>query len=461
MPDKIYNHKIIAAVRDFTEKPVFPVLVGAAAFLCYCLCLPITAILLLGLPVIFTFFFNRDTRPALGVVLLAVLTLRYMTMLSSYLSAYAIAVYALIGSGVIAGLVCRFIWYGKISGSNKIWQGLALVSVAILVGGAFGGYWTTFNIASSLGIAAGTLSVTLIFGYTMKRREDNLVYLARILVIAAVTISLQLAEFYIKNYDGQELNGVWKASIATGWGISNLVGEMIAFLMPAIFFLACREKHGYLYNFAAVVCFVAVYFTLGRNALIWASAVMLVGFTVNCFVGKNKLGNRIFAAAFVIVLGAAVAVLVKSGVMERLATFFTTSGFNDRGRFAIWREWLTYFKENPLLGKGVAAYRTLHPGEPMNAHNTLIQMLGGCGLMGTVLYLYHRMQTVQLLTKKPTLDRIYFGSTFVVGVGLSLIDPLFFQVYFAFFYAAVLLVLEKDADETTETETPSSKPDKP
>lgn len=447
MLEKIRNNKTIATVCAFLDGPFFPVVLGATALLFYILALPIVGLVAFGLVFAFVFFFCDDTRPALAVALLAFLTLRYKYDVGAYLSTSAIVCYCVFGPVVLASIVVRFIAYERPKHKHRLLLGLVLMCIALFFGGAFSDYYRIHNIYNALALTGGFCGVYVLFSYTLKHREDNLLYIARICTVALCVIALQMLDFYIREYKmGTPLDGVWKGKIMLGWGISNLIGEMSAMLFPAVFYLIYKENRGYLYYLAVVVGYVAVYFTLGRNALLCSSFVVLIGIVVNCFVGKNRKANACIALTILVVGLMVVLSLKEAGKLKFLLTFFSETKLDDRGRFKIWKEYIELFKEEPLLGVGFTAHRILYPGQPLNAHNTLIQMLSSTGIVGLALYLIHRFQTVVLFVKKPSFDRLFVGSCLITGVIASLLDPLFFRTYFTIYYVALLLVIEKSSE---------------
>ena len=447
MLKKIRKDKRITAICAFLDSPLFPAVLGASALIFYILALPIIALVAFGLVFAFIFFFCDDTRPALAVVLLTFLTLRYKYEVGAYLSAPAIVCYCVFGPVLLASIVVRFLAYPIPKHKRGILLGLILMCAAFFFGGAFSDYYRIHNLYNALALTGGFCGVYALFSYTLKHREDNLLYISRICAIALCVIAVQVLDFYIREYKmGTPLDANWKTKICLGWGISNLVGEMSAILVPAVFYLIYKESRGYLYYLVLVAGFVAVYFTLGRNALLCSGCVVLVGIAVNCFVGKNRRANACIAA-LVLIMGLIVVLSLKeAGKLKFLLTFFSKAKLDDHGRYDIWKEYIDLFKEKPVLGVGFAAHRILYPGMPLNAHNTLIQMLSSTGIIGLTLYLIHRLQTILLFVKNPSFDRLFVGACVVTGVVASLLDPLFFRTYFAIYYAALLLIIEKSAE---------------
>ncbi len=462
MLERIYNNKIVAKFRSLVDGKLFPVFVGAFILLFYLLKWHIPALAVLAFIVSLILLCCKDIRPALSPVMLAHLVLcHYYPEIgrASYLKTSSIIVYAIMGSLVISSLAFNLLAYRKQRKlqKSKLFTGLAVMCCAFLLGGAFSGYYGIYNFSTGIVFTLAYLVAYLVFFVAMEHREDNLRYIALVCCVSASVVVCQIAHIYIVKFEsGMALGDGWKSSIVAGWGISNTLGEFLAMFMPSVFYLIYKEKRGYFYYILAVIMFVAMYLTLCRAALIFGGLAFVVGAVVNCFKGKNRKINTIIAIS-IFVIGTALIILeLTSGLFDKMLAFFSQTGIDDRGRFFIWKEWIRLWKEEPMLGVGFRAYRIVYPDAyAINAHNTIIQMLAGTGIMGLVLYIYHRVETVKLFVKKPTIDRLFGGGLALVGVLVSFLDPLFFRMYFAFYYSLTLLTVEKSLlyDEQKENKS--------
>ena len=450
MPEKIYNNKIVAKVRNFIDGSLFPIFVGAFILLFYFLRLHIVALAVLAFLVSLILLFCKDIRPAIPEVVLSHLVLCHYygeIGVGSYLKTSSIVVYCVFGAMVLGSLAFNLIAYrkGRKLQKSKIGTGLLCMCCAFLFGGIFSKYYAINNFLTGLVFTGAYFVVYAVFFVAMEHRADNLRYVAIVCCVSASVVICQIAHIYAVKYTaGMALDNDWKSLIVAGWGISNTLGEFLAMFFPAVFYLIYKEKRGYLYYILLVLMAIALFFTLCRAGILFGGGAFVVCSVIVCLKGENKKINRIITA----VLGAmciAVAVVgITPGLLDKVFAFFSDTGMNDRGRFPIWKEWLRLFKEEPILGVGFRAYRIVHPlAFAINAHNTPIQMLAGTGIMGFMLYLFHRVETVKLFTKKPNLERMFLGGVALVGVLCSLLDPLFFRAYFAMYYSVCLLAVEK------------------
>ena len=447
------DNKIIAKLRSFFEGWYFPVSLGAVLFLCYALGLEMLPLILIAASFVFICLFSEDTRPGLAALLLGFLSLRYKYDLSAYVSVGAIVTYAVGGMLVAAAVVYRLLITERITHKRTLWISLSLLGVGFLLGGVGSKHYELHSFLVAISNTALLIVIYLFFSFTMKPRKDNLVYLARVCAVAICVIALQVAELYLRSFTlDMRLDGEWKEyGLIVGWGISNLIGEMLVTLLPAVFYLIYKEKRGYWYYLVVAIACVATYFTLARGALLCEFFVVLAGVIVNCIFGKNKWLNVAMASVLFLGLVGALAYLQISGKGRAIFTFFVEAGFSDRGRFELWEACVELWKTSPVFGVSFSAYRHLELQKETlySAHNTFIQMLSGTGIVGLTAYVIHRGHTVWLLFKKPCLDRFFMSACLVSALAVSLVGPLFFRVYFLIYYAVFLMALEKslEADE--------------
>lgn len=444
---KIAQKKEMAAVCSFMDGSLFPIVLAAFVFLFYVLNVPLLSLLLCVVCLCFVFLFLEDTRPAIAILFLMTLSFRYKDNAEAYLSFSAIAAYAFLLPVVIFSIVYRLVlrrveWKEK-SGLLS----MALLSVAFLTCGIFSKYYDLLNFGYGVAAAAVLFGCYAVFAFTMRSRADNLLYLARVCAVSACMIALEVLELYIRKYEwGTPLDTAWKNEVVLGWSISNLVAEVMVFFLPAIFYLIYKEKYGYLYWIAVAVVLIAVYFTFGRNALLWGGITTLIGTAINLFAGRNKrIHRRIILTIAVLGIGILL-LLYFTGHLSTLMRFFQDVKLDDRGRFKIWEVHLDFFGESPVFGVGFQAYCKMPGVRVRYAHNHLIQMLASTGVVGFVLYGVHRVQTVCLLLKKRTMERLFMSGCLAVGMAMSLLSPLFFLVYFLLYYSIILLFLEKSVD---------------
>ena len=113
--------------------------------------------------------------------------------------------------------------------------------------------------------------------------------------------------------------------------------------------------------------------------------VALLCFGYVCVKGRDR------ASACVLAAGLVAAVVIASSMnfddIKHLFTYYINSGFDDHGRFDLWREALEKYLRAPVFGYGYAyKYDTVF-ANVYSPHNTLLQYLCISGIFGLVCYL--------------------------------------------------------------------------
>ena len=442
------KNKIIAKVNAFVESAFFPLLLGVAALLLYVLNLPIVTLALLAVCGVYICLFAENMRAGLAVLTFAMITFRYKDNGAAYLSTGAMVVYAVLGLPLLLSAVYRLL-FRRVAYKKK-WGLLSVfcLGFSFLLGGLFTKYYTGGNFALAIGLAGSVFLTYAFFSFTLEWKEDSLLYFARLCAIIVCMISIEVGEFYLRVYEkGTPLDWVWKERIILGWSISNMVGETMAILFPAIFFLIYKEKKGYLYWIVVAVGLIGIYFTYSRSALLWSGLATIVYSLVNCFIGEYKKIHRIVVASAIALVLAVVLALGLAGYLKGLLRFFLETGTSDRKRLYLWEYHLKLFKESPILGVGFKAFHSLTQGREHLAHNNLLQVLASTGVVGFLLYIFHRLQTLYTLFQKKTAPRFFVGGCLLVALAIGLFSSAFFHTYFLCYYGVILLILEKSLEE--------------
>ena len=130
--------------------------------------------------------------------------------------------------------------------------------------------------------------------------------------------------------------------------------------------------------------------------------------------------------------------------------FSFANGLNSNGRDEIYKHAVETFYSYPLLGGGFYGINsTLHPSEvgwnaffPRMWHNNILQVLATGGLVCFIAYLVHRIQTIKLCKKKPTIENAFIALSLLALLLMSLLDCYFFQLGPMLFYSSALAFIE-------------------
>lgn len=272
-------------------------------------------------------------------------------------------------------------------------------------------------------------------------------YFAWVLFFLGLCSAGQLLEVYLNGnviVDGQ----IVRANIFVGWGTYNNLGLMILLGMPGAFYLSTVRKRGFAFNLFGNFFYLCVLLSNSRTCILAGATVY---FLCMYFVLREKKNHRqnfgVFLAAFLILLAL---FLFFGEYVMKLFNGLIEIGANSSGRWEIYGLGVKQFFSAPMLGKGFFACDA-YPwwevaGEnllPPLWHNTFIQMLASCGLVGLFAYVYHRVQTFWHFVSSPTKEKTFLGICILAFLLTNLLDCHFFLLGPGLFYSSFLALAEK------------------
>ncbi len=320
---------------------------------------------------------------------------------------------------------------------------LSLLCAAFLLNGVFSSGWHWAGLLVGF-IEAFVYFFTFYIFYLGLRGEskDGLVeYFCYITLLIAAVIVAEMA-FMFMTYDGIIVDGsIVKTKVNLGWGIWNPIGFSLTVLIPMLVFGAMKMRYPAVYVVASVITYLCAALTMSRNALIFATLALIASYVIGCFAGARKLMFRIITLA-----GAAVVLVAAVVMWDKIAGIFATvmeQGFDNNGRFDLWRAGIESFTSAPVFGKGFCSTGTgsdIASFIPTMAHNTVVQVLAAMGIFGMAAYAYYRAHSLVPFIARPTLEKSMLLMPMLITVGMSLLDNFVFYVYTVFYYAMAMAI---------------------
>lgn len=276
-------------------------------------------------------------------------------------------------------------------------------------------------------------------------------YLAWTGLAVGFVVLVQLLENYLSGriFEDGTIN---RELIATGWGMHNNVGCMMAMMMPFGFYLAGQSKRGWLFNVLGTLLFLGVLLSCSRGSILMAGiAYCLCAFLLLKGPESRKQNLRVYLIA----LGAvAVAVVVLLPKLLGVFRLFISQLGNVSQRDNLLYYGICQFLGEPVFGGSFFPQGSYVPWDwanldafssffPPRWHNTLVQMLASCGTVGITAYLIHRGQTVKLFWKRRSAEHTFLAISLGVLLCAGLLDCHFFNVGPVLFYSMSLAFAEK------------------
>ena len=286
-------------------------------------------------------------------------------------------------------------------------------------------------------------------------------YLAMIGLLAGFTVGFEILNIYCTGnvVVVDALRGVLirREHIYTGWGHYNNMAVLIAMAIPFAFYFMYIGKRVILNSIlAALLCVFAV-LSCSRAGILGAGGIYLFCAIAVLFKTKNRRAKIMISAGLGVAFAALIVVFFLA--QEVFASAFA-NGLKSDARMELYEAGISVFQEHPILGatfyslnvyvqnlgenvtwiwSDVEAFTNFFPGR---WHNTVVQMLASCGIVGLVAYLFHRYQSVLLFWRDPHAEKTFIGLSLCVILALSLLDCHLFNLGPTLFYSAALAYAE-------------------
>ena len=241
-----------------------------------------------------------------------------------------------------------------------------------------------------------------------------------------------------------------RSAIYTGWGMYNNIGATLAMMIPFPFYLATKYRKGWIGAMAGSLFLVGVVLTCSRASILCGGGIYCICVVLMLYFSSNRKANTFTVALFV---GGVFVLVMFFG--EKLLNLFSSlldQGLDPSNRDSIYRDGLLLFGKYPLFGGSFFSTEYAPWGWSTNAaftsffpprwHNTYVQLLASCGVLGLASYGLHRWQTVKLflLSRKP--EKIFIACSVIVLLTTSLFDCHFFNIGPVLFYSMALAFAE-------------------
>ncbi|MBE6674486.1 MAG: hypothetical protein E7596_05220 [Ruminococcaceae bacterium] len=441
--------------KSFLNGYYYPLLIFLTALMAHTFSLELLGAAIFFITATAGFIFCEDLKFLISPLIMFILMFSQKSVASGifFTKPYLIAMVCC-AIYIIALFFAHFIIYKKLINfksflKSKLFLGYILISVAFLLNGFLNFDEYSFgNIVFALALIGSFGVVFLIFNINLN--SENLVkYLFFVLYLVSLLVTLELFFSFFNQI--RIVNGeIVKESILLGWGMWNNVGGMLSFLLPIHFYYASTtKKFGFLFYGSGILSYLAIVLTLSRSSLLVSSLIIVACAIIGCFCGENKKINRIITASVAII--GCVGIIVLWEKISGILGDYIARGFDDNGRFEIYKKGFKNFLSNPIFGGGFcsvdAQEHQFISFLPDRYHNTIIQLLGACGIVGLSAYLFHRYQTIKLLWQKRSLSVVFAFLCILSLLLTSMLDNHFFNIYPGFIYTLILVTIEKSSCE--------------
>ena len=456
--EKIGNSQAATVIREFIGSKFFPVVTALVILICYYLGWDIVNIWYLGIVAVAMLITCRDLTPSIALFLFMpiIISLKNSpsplgTSSDYFLRPEILGQIIAVITIAVATLVVR-IGYNiatKAFRPSPLFFGICAFSAALLLNGALTSNYNPLNLLYGLFLSAMFIGIFMIVSSNIEVTEKTFEKVAFYFLCLFVVLSLELFVAYL-TYDGLIVDGkVIRIKLFFGWGMYNTIGMLFCLCIPASFYLAIKKKHGWVYTIIGLLNIAMTLLTLSRQSMVGAA---VAGVACVIWLLISVKGTERVIDSIIIAIVAVIAISCVIGMWDEFIIYFNTLGDNfenGNGRFILWERAFKDFLNYPLFGVGFFGNNVsdIDPGFagldiiPRMYHNTIMQMLGGCGIVGLIAYVVHRLQTIWSFIKNITRERIFIAIVLGVFLTICLFDNHLFYLFPTLIYTALIALL--------------------
>ncbi|MDE6868307.1 MAG: O-antigen ligase family protein [Clostridia bacterium] len=353
---------------------------------------------------------------------------------------------------LVGAMIYRIVMVGvkKSFKPTPVFFGLCALALTFLLNGVFSKEYDPLNLAYGVFMAFFFLGIFVMFKDNIKVNKNTFIDIAVAFMAFSIVLVTELAVAYLTS-EGVFVNGsINRDKLMYGWGVHNTMGMLLVLCIPSATYLAGKFRYGFPLTLYSLVLIIAAFLSMSRQAMIGAVFTYIICAIILLVKGKNRIANTLIIGVGLI--GAIIVVGLKQdsvfAYMKKLFDNIIVDGeLNGSHRWQIWQTGIQNFISAPVFGVGFFV-DIPHVAEmvgldiiPLMYHNTFVQMLAACGILGLAAYLVHRVQTIICYFKNVTVDRSFIAVTVLSMLVISIIDNHLFYIFPTMIYSSLIAVL--------------------
>ena len=465
---KSKTQKIVDIFRAILSSKYFSFITAAVTLLCYYLGWDVVLFYYIAIVGIMILLLLEDATPFISLLLFMSISISLINTPSNTMgdSDYYhrpeiyIQIFTIIGllvSVVIYRLIKNIVF--KRFKITPIFFGMCGFAIILMLNGIFTSGYNPKNLLYGFILASCILGIYSSLKDNLKLDSEGFERIAYSFLAFSTVLLIELIVAYATTDNLFEDGTINRYNLIFGWGVYNTFGVMLTMCIPGTLYLAGRKKFGFAYTLYSFVLFIALFFSCSRQAMIGGPIIYLICIVILFVKGKNK-----FANACILTAGAVAGIIFLLAYHETVFRFFkivfenlmVDGELDGSGRTQLWREATAYFKQYPVFGSGFFVHFSYNGNSglgfmPLMCHNTILELLSACGIVGIIVYLAHRTQTVISFCKNITLERTFIALTILSILLLSLLDNHLFNIFPTIIYSSLIAILDKSEEKIKTT----------
>ena len=343
----------------------------------------------------------------------------------------------------IIGIVIHLIKYKLKIKIGKLFIGLSLFSLSLILGGLFVKENPMRLNQFFMMLAINTI---LLFVYTLfisKVKDVDFNLTSSIINTLSLIIISQVFIYYIFN----PLN-ISTKTLNLGYGISNNIALLLLLTMPYSFYKATTYSNykRYLYLIYTGIQYLVILISYSKGCI----AIGFIGLLIMIILGfkyfKSNIKYYILTIiSFLLFLSLLILIVQinnKSFIPNLITNIFKALDFTSlNGRSIIYKNMIIKSLDHPLFGHGIYYPFIYNIDSVINGylwgHSTLIHSLFTTGIIGTIFLIYHLIEKYLSLIKNINPIKL----TILLSFALSGLYGLFDLSYYYINYMIVLIII--------------------
>lgn len=369
----------------------------------------------------------------------------------------------IIAMGIIAvgSFVLRLILDGSLFTAIKrrrhFTVGILAMDVAFLLNGILSPDYDPANFAFGALLAVVLTAVYFLVCGMLENSSNPITYgcvaalctsYVALIQISVIIYRLILAGRYIYFFPG---GGIWlnRSSLTLGWGVSTVIGAVLALGIPAAMYLARNNKASFISFFSCPLLLLGTVVINARSSMLVGACTFIICAIICSINGRNKWPIRIYSCiSLVIVVGLVAYVADKNpDWVQTLKNLLRININSDSGRINLWKDGWADFLKFPWFGAGFHEGAYIEEAASKNIysnmyHNVIIQWLGATGIVGCLAFVIHLFEVLTLPFKRFSINKLVLVTLPLIITTMSVFDNFFFYPHFQIFYAIFLALVE-------------------
>ncbi len=293
----------------------------------------------------------------------------------------------------------------------------------------------------------------LIFTGTVEWDKAPQWYLPLIGVSVGLVLVGELCNIYV--IQSVIVNGVIdRVRIYTGWGMYNNIGGMLIMMLPFPFYFACKKRFGWVGILVSVLMLLGIGMTSSRGAILTGLLIYFLCTALTIVYAENH--KETFWTFAVTLITLTVVLSLCWEPISQLLQLILAKGL-ETSRNSIFAEGLEQFAKYPIFGGSFypidfvpwdfSELSQFSDFFPPRWHNTVVQLLACCGIVGLLAYILHCAQLVKMFLQETSRLKAVIALSVLALMVSSLLDCHFFNIGPVLFYSISLAVAEKTPPE--------------